>query len=118
VIETWEDDNRKLHPDPWVPSGSPLVLGIAGKLCEEATEAAKVCSRIIIQGLAGIDPSTGLTNREELQKEIADLEHMIEFAKREFFLDEDKIAIRRSSKTAFHLPWIQFLKNLAIRGSK
>ncbi len=57
----------------WIPESDPMVLRRAGKTGEECAELAKVCSRITIQGLDGVDPATGESNRRALAKEIADV---------------------------------------------
>lgn len=57
----------------WIPESSPMVLRRVGKTGEECAELSKVCSRITIQGLRGVDPETGLMNVEALAKEVADV---------------------------------------------
>ncbi|MBL8387003.1 MAG: hypothetical protein JNK17_02080 [Hydrogenophaga sp.] len=57
----------------WIPESDPMVLRRVGKTGEECAELAKVCSRITIQGLDGVDPATGESNRRALAKEIADV---------------------------------------------
>jgi hypothetical protein len=57
----------------WIPETDPMVLRRVGKTGEECAELAKVCSRITIQGLNGVDPTTGESNRHALTKEIADV---------------------------------------------
>jgi hypothetical protein len=57
----------------WIPEPDPHVRAAVGKLAEELNEAAKVCARIAIQGIDGIDPASGRTNREELFRELADI---------------------------------------------
>jgi hypothetical protein len=57
----------------WIPESDPMVLRRVGKTGEECAELAKVCSRITIQGLDGVDPATGDSNRRALAKEVADV---------------------------------------------
>jgi len=57
----------------WVPESSQMVLRRVGKTGEECAELSKVCSRITIQGIDGVDPETGISNREALTKEIANV---------------------------------------------
>lgn len=57
----------------WIPESNPMVLRRVGKTGEECAELSKVCSRITIQGLHGVDPASGISNREALAKEIADV---------------------------------------------
>jgi hypothetical protein len=56
---------------PWYPEADPHIRAAVGKLAEELNETAKVCARIAIQGLDGIDPDSGRTNREELYRELS-----------------------------------------------
>ena len=46
----------------WIPESDPMVLRRVGKTGEECAELSKVCSRITIQGLDGVDPATGESN--------------------------------------------------------
>lgn len=57
----------------WAPESNPMVLRRVGKTGEECAELSKVCSRITIQGLRGIDPENGLLNIEALAREVADV---------------------------------------------
>lgn len=57
----------------WVPETNPMILRRVGKTGEELAEAAKICSRITIQGIHGVDSATGLTNLEALAREVADV---------------------------------------------
>lgn len=57
----------------WTPETNPMILRRVGKTGEECAELSKVCSRITIQGLRGVDTETGLMNVEALAKEVADV---------------------------------------------
>jgi NTP pyrophosphatase (non-canonical NTP hydrolase) len=57
----------------WTPETDPMILRRVGKTGEECAELSKVCSRITIQGLDGVDPATGESNRRALAKEVADV---------------------------------------------
>lgn len=57
----------------WIPESDPMVLRRVGKTGEECAELSKVCSRITIHGLNGVDPATGESNRAALAKEVADV---------------------------------------------
>jgi NTP pyrophosphatase (non-canonical NTP hydrolase) len=57
----------------WIPESDPLILRRVGKTGEECAELSKVCSRITIQGIDGVDPESGVSNREALAKEVADV---------------------------------------------
>lgn len=60
--------------DPkWIPLSNPVHQKALGKLIEELSELTKICARIQIQGLHGIDPANGKTNISEIEKEIADV---------------------------------------------
>lgn len=60
-IQPWQGEERK-----------NIRLAI-GKLCEEASELAGICARIGIQGLDGIDPKSGKSNRQALEDEMSDV---------------------------------------------
>lgn len=66
-------DTPKPRLSKWVPEIDPMILRRIGKTGEECAELSKVCSRITIQGLDGVDPASGETNRAALAKEIADV---------------------------------------------
>ena len=59
---------------PWHPEQDRHRLAVLGKLAEECNELAGRAARCIIQGLDEVDPDSGRTNREELEREIADVE--------------------------------------------
>ena len=57
---------------PWLPEQDRHRLAILGKLIEECNELSARAARCIIHGIDEIDPDTGRTNRQELEREIAD----------------------------------------------
>jgi len=57
----------------WNAPDDKRLIRRAGKTGEEASELAGVCSRITIQGIDEIDPSSGKTNRQRLTEEMADV---------------------------------------------
>lgn len=57
----------------WMPETDQHTLAVLGKMAEEANELAGACARAIIQGIDGVDPATGRTNREEIGREFADV---------------------------------------------
>lgn len=57
----------------WLPERDSHRLAALGKLAEECNELAARASRCIIQGLDEQDPKSGLTNKVELEREIADV---------------------------------------------
>ena len=91
--------------NPWMPERSPVTLRRVGKKGEEASELAKVCFRIVIQGIDGIDPANGKTNRQALQDEIADVLAQCDISIDEFDLDRDAIAQRVLKKKAQMAEW-------------
>lgn len=62
---------------PWMPEQDRHRLAVLGKLAEECNELAGRAARCIIQGLDESDPASGRTNREELAREVADVEACI-----------------------------------------
>lgn len=57
----------------WEPDNNPRQARRVGKTMEELAELTNVLARISIQGLDAIDPGTGLTNRERMYHETADV---------------------------------------------
>jgi hypothetical protein len=95
----------------WIPETDPHILGIIGKLGEEASELASRCCRATIQGLDGVDPGDGRPNSEHIADEIADVEAMIEIAKLRLDMDYRGIRLRRDRKIDFKLSWFNFLRS-------
>lgn len=89
----------------WIPESDPMVLRRVGKTGEECAELAKVCSRITIQGLDGVDPATGESNRQALAKEVADVMAQCEVIARALKLDMLGIAQRQAEKVAQMAEW-------------
>ena len=58
---------------PWMPEQDRIRLAVLGKLIEECNELAGRAARCIIQGIDERDPDSGLTNRTEMAREIADV---------------------------------------------
>ena len=59
--------------NPWVPDADPHQARRIGKTLEELSELSCVLARISIQGMDGIDPASGKSNRERLIDETADV---------------------------------------------
>ena len=74
---------------PWHPEHNKVRLAVLGKLAEECNELGARTARCIIQGIEEIDPDTGLSNREELEREIADVIACIEVANETLGLSPD-----------------------------
>ena len=89
----------------WVSESDPLILRRVGKAGEELAELAKVCSRITIQGFAGIDPKTGISNRQSLEEEIADVMAQCECMIKTLELDAAAISARTISKIVLMDKW-------------
>lgn len=89
----------------WIPESNPMVLRRVGKTGEECAELGKVCSRITIQGLDGVDPESGISNREALAREIADVLAQCHVTMRELALDSHQILLRQMQKEAQMAEW-------------
>lgn len=89
----------------WQPERDPKVLRRAGKTAEEAAELLKVCSRIVIQGLHGIDPTSGKTNITALAEEIADVIAQCGVCIEALGLDRSAISARVARKEALMAEW-------------
>lgn len=89
----------------WIPESDPMVLRRVGKTGEECAELAKVCSRITIQGLDGVDPASGESNREALAKEVADVQAQCEVTIRALGLPREFIEARVEIKVQQMAEW-------------
>ena len=89
----------------WIPETDPMILRRVGKTGEECAELSKVCSRITIQGLDGVDPATGGSNRRALAKEIADVLAQCEVTIRTLGLSREFIEARAAEKEAQMAEW-------------
>lgn len=89
----------------WVPETNPMILRRVGKTGEECAELSKVCSRITIQGIDGVDPATGVSNREALTKEIADVIAQCDVTAQALGLDIDAIDDRSVEKKRQMREW-------------
>lgn len=91
----------------WMPETNPSILRRIGKTDEEIHELGKVLARIIIQGMAGVDPSTGVPNRAALTDEIADVYAQLDETVEMFELDSLQIQLRRKVKREQMKEWEQ-----------
>lgn len=64
----------------WLPEQDRHRLAVLGKLAEECNELGARAVRCIIHGIDEIDPKSGRSNREELERETADVLACIEQA--------------------------------------
>lgn len=95
---------------PWHVTTDPLTLRRMGKLGEELGELQSVASRVIIQGIDEIDPSSGKPNRRRLEEEIADVRAQIRSTVLACGLDQDFIARRADEKMRQMAEWEQVLR--------
>lgn len=58
---------------PWKPDEDKRQARRIGKTQEEVCELGCVLARISIQGMLGVDPASGKTNRQRLTEEMADV---------------------------------------------
>lgn len=98
-----EDDTTPVST--WMPLTDPVDLAHIGKLAEECAELSKICARIIIQGLDGVDPETGVPNMEALWKEIADVSAMSQFCVNRYQFDMELIIERALRKQQHKRAW-------------
>jgi NTP pyrophosphatase (non-canonical NTP hydrolase) len=105
-------DTGKLNDvkSDWIPETDPVRLAIISKLQEECAELQKVLARCVAQGIDEVDPSTGLTNRQELEKELADVRAITNLLMNEEKLDID--LKRVDEKYRHKLQWIRNLADL------
>lgn len=89
----------------WEPPTDQRLLRRVGKTGEELCEAGAVVCRIVIQGIDGVDPSSGKTNRERLEDELADVQAQIFCTVRDLDLDNIRMAERRDLKVDLMRQW-------------
>lgn len=65
---------------PWMPEQDRVRLAVLGKLIEELNECAARAARCITHGLDEVDPDSGRVNREELEREMADVDACLDVA--------------------------------------
>ncbi len=91
--------------NPWTPTTDLAELRRLGKTMEELGELHAVLARCIIQGIDEIDPSSGKTNRQRLQEEIADVRAQIICTTRHYNLDRAFMARRIDKKVDQMAEW-------------
>lgn len=100
-------------PSLWRQEPDEPTLLMIGKLAEEAGELAARAARCIIQGLDAKDPDTGRTNREELEREIADVRGLGDLAIDRLGLDLPFIAERAITKRRHKDEWLRMVEAAA-----
>jgi NTP pyrophosphatase (non-canonical NTP hydrolase) len=106
------DDIPKKAPSIWIPLSDPGDLAAFGKLQEELGELVSIIGRIQCQGLEGIDPDTGKSNRKALEDELADVKAMCFLVINRFNLDFTHIITRREAKIDYTRVWLDTLDKL------
>lgn len=89
---------------PWHPMSDPCDLKHMGKLGEELAEACQVVCRCIIQGINETDPTQQITNKEWLEKELADVIANVALVEQRFGLkiDTDRIESKMKNLRIWH----------------
>lgn len=90
---------------PWHPITDAQDLKTLGKLAEELGECSAAVARCIIQGVDGLEPTTGKVNRQWLQDELADVLANIGLVTIRFDLDHEAIDARVSFKAELLAAW-------------
>lgn len=96
---------------PWMPEQDRIRLAVLGKLIEECNELAARSARCIIHGLDETDPATGRLNREELAREMADVEACLDIV--DSVLSVEAPTQRRADKRAGFRRWHLMIDELA-----
>lgn len=99
------DHTTLRDPSPWQPMSDPVDLKHLGKFGEELNECGAAVARCIIQGIDECEPTTGKSNREWLEDEIADILAGAELCVHRFRLDMNRIEIRRNRKMVHLRKW-------------
>jgi hypothetical protein len=105
------DTDKIRAPSKWIPEKDARILAVTGKLGEEAAELSKICHRIAIQGLNGIDPATGKPNVVALLEEIADVRALSDIAHDRFDIYGPEFRERVVRKIAQKEAWLELLKD-------
>lgn len=96
--------------DFWKPETDKQTLKYIGKLSEELHELGKAIARIQIQGMDGVDPETGKSNRTALFEELADAHALVRLNVGFFFPDKlPEFYDRETRKTIRLKAWLDDL---------
>lgn len=96
---------------PWQPESDPVMLAALGKLSEELGEASARVARCIIHGINETDPDSSRTNREELCRELADVEAGIQALG--LTTDLSISTVRRQNKVTGFRNWFRLIQPTA-----
>lgn len=101
-------ESKKMSP--WLVTTDPKQLRRLGKTAEELAELQKVIARVQIQGIDGVDPDSCVSNREAMQKEVADVAAQVELLIRHYNLDRTAMVARSTQKMQQMVEWEQVLE--------
>lgn len=99
------------RPSKWIPMKNEVDLAVLGKLLEELNEAGAIGARCVIQGMDGVNPEDHVINRDALEKELADVQAMIDLAVERFKLDTHYMSDRRARKVRMKRAWHAMLED-------
>lgn len=99
--------------NPWKVTTNALELRRLGKAQEELGELQAVLARCIIQGIDEHDPATGISNRERLWKEIADVQAQLGLVVSHYGLPQKQINERGAAKVLQMWEWEKVLRDAA-----
>ena len=91
--------------DPWHPMSDPVDIKTIGKFLEELGEGVSAAARSLIQQIDGKEPTTGKSNKEWMEDEIADILANAELNIERFKLDGHRIGARVELKKARLRAW-------------
>lgn len=89
----------------WILETNELIRRRMGKTAEESNELAKVCNRILLQGISSTDPSTNEKLLDQLHDEIADVYAQLDTTVDALGLDKSRIAKRSFKKCDDMADW-------------
>ena len=104
------EDIDSTRPSKWIPITDLQTLAALGKLQEELGELTAIIGRCIIQGINEKDPETGEVNRDNLQKEIADVQGISFLVSEHLGLDLYQIGVRAEKKLRMKRDWLEMLR--------
>ena len=112
-LEARSELPKEVHSETvsaWVPIEDKLWLRRMGKTGEECSELIGVTTRITIQGIDDIDPSSKKPNRQRLHEEIGDVYAQLDACIEQLGLDRAFIEARRARKLDYMRQWEELFK--------